>query len=80
MNDIMLRAYTDERTRQHEGQRRGRQAEQLKRMELSTSTRPAVDAVGQQLRRILTELYGSDQGAGADPALFRRLAWLGIEE
>lgn len=80
MNDITLRAYTDERTRQHEGLRRGRQLGQFNRTVISTSTRPAVDAVGQQLRRILTELYGCDQGASADPALFRRLAWLGIEE
>ncbi len=34
---------------------------------------------GRRALRLVTELYGSGQKAGADPALFDRLAWSGLD-
>jgi hypothetical protein len=80
INDLLLHAVLDERARERDTLLTGRRAQRLNRISAERLARPQRPSAAQRATQMLTELYGPGQPFGADPALFNRLAWVGIDD
>ncbi len=79
-DDLYLTAVLDERSRERAAVTLSRQAQRLSRVPGAGLAPIRRVSAAQRTLQMLSELYGPGKPYGTDPALFDRLAWVGIDD
>jgi hypothetical protein len=80
VDELYLRAVLADRARDAAALAPGRAFRRVQRALLPPATWPLPVSAAQRVQQLLAESYGQGQAFGADPDLFTRLAWVGIDD